>query len=472
MNSKYIYTLATSLACMMPAAVHATNGMNMEGFGPISTSMGGASMAYENGTAAMMNNPATLGLMEDGESSLNLAVGILAPDVQTDFGSMSVSSGGDQYIMPAVGWVKKAGQMAYGVGMFAQGGMGTEYAADTFMGAGTGQEARSEVGVGRLMAPFAYSVNSQLNIGGSIDYVWGGLDMMMPMAMGPFGTAGQPGTFSDFFGAQVLGEATVSGTFPTSQVTPGTGSGLAGNLGDAYNIMGYDTVAINFSNSSDFTQETSGSGYGAKIGFTYAVNPQLTIGGTYHTKTSMDDWTGDASMVMYDTDGPNPDNEIPGSITVKDFQWPATIGFGMAYTPDSNWLVVADIKVLKWSDVMKNFNLVFETGGETADITFYQDWEDQNVVSLGAAYKVDSDLTVRFGANLASNPVPDDFVHPLFPAIIENHYTAGLGYAISKTSNFDASMVYAPEVSQANSSTTMDISHSQLNWQLMYTKNF
>ena len=44
------------------ALVWATNGMNLEGYGPIATGMGGASMAYDNGTAAMMNNPATLQL--------------------------------------------------------------------------------------------------------------------------------------------------------------------------------------------------------------------------------------------------------------------------------------------------------------------------------------------------------------------------------------------------------------------------
>lgn len=458
MNSKYISTLATSLVCMMPAIVQATNGMNMEGFGPVSTSMGGASMAYDNGAAAMMNNPATLGLMQDGDSSLALAIGVLAPDVETEAGQASVSSTGDQYIMPALGWVKKKGQISYGVGMFSQGGMGTEYSANSFMAAGTGQKARSEVGVGRLMAPFAYSVNEQLNIGGSLDYVWGGLDMMLPMQIG----TGQAGTFSDFLtgfgGSQVLGEARVS-------------AGLAGQIGSAVGA-GYDSVAINFSNNSDFSQEASGSGYGAKIGYTYTVNPQLTIGGSYHTKTSMNDWTGDASMIMYDTDGSNPKNEVPGKITVKDFQWPATMSFGVAYRPDSKWLLVADLKVLKWSDVMKDFNLVFETGGETAEITFYQEWDDQNVVSLGGAYKVNSDLTLRFGANIASNPVPDDFVHPLFPAIIENHYTAGVGYAMSKVSHFDASMSYAPSVSQTNSSTGADFSHSQLNWQFMYTRHF
>ena len=44
----------------------ATNGMFLEGMGPESTGMGGAAQAVDNGTAAMVNNPATLGLMASG----------------------------------------------------------------------------------------------------------------------------------------------------------------------------------------------------------------------------------------------------------------------------------------------------------------------------------------------------------------------------------------------------------------------
>ena len=65
MNMK-LKTLAGMLAIAgfaAPGVSFATNGMNMEGYGPIATGMGGASMAYDNGAAAMVNNPATIGLM-------------------------------------------------------------------------------------------------------------------------------------------------------------------------------------------------------------------------------------------------------------------------------------------------------------------------------------------------------------------------------------------------------------------------
>ncbi|MDH5423711.1 MAG: outer membrane protein transport protein, partial [Gammaproteobacteria bacterium] len=165
---------SVAVAITAPMTVLATNGMNLEGYGPIATGMGGASMAYDNGTAGIMNNPATLGLMDEGTSRLDVALGQLAPDISNDGGPFGTAeSGGDSYFMPAVGYTKRDGQLTYGVGMFAQGGMGTEYEANTFMAAGTGEAVRSEVGVGRLVAPIAYNIDKNLTIGGSIDYVWG-----------------------------------------------------------------------------------------------------------------------------------------------------------------------------------------------------------------------------------------------------------------------------------------------------------
>lgn len=57
-NMLFVMTLMFSTT---PAL--ATNGMLMEGYGAISHAMGGASMAFDNGTGAMVNNPATLGLI-------------------------------------------------------------------------------------------------------------------------------------------------------------------------------------------------------------------------------------------------------------------------------------------------------------------------------------------------------------------------------------------------------------------------
>ena len=270
MSSGYKRTLiATSIASVLAApAVYATNGMNIEGYGPIAAGMGGASMAYENGAAATMNNPATLGLMTDGQSRLELAIGFLGPDVTATAGPMEAKSGGDAYYMPAVGWTKKVGKISYGVGMFAQGGMGTEYDASSFLAAGTGEAVRSEVGVGRLLAPIAYNVNDKLTIGGTIDFVWAGMDLKMAM------TGAQ---FLDFFPSS-FGGTQSAGTAGGTMVNAFGGAVMAGQI-DGLNPV--NTARFDFSNSNDFTGEATSTGYGGKNGFVVREG-NFTMGGTYN----------------------------------------------------------------------------------------------------------------------------------------------------------------------------------------------
>jgi len=99
--------LCAAILPLIPLTVGATNGMNMEGYGPIAAAMGGASMAYDNGSAAMMNNPATLGMMKEGDR-LDAFFGFLGPDVESEAGGMTAKSDGDAYYMPAVGFPAQA----------------------------------------------------------------------------------------------------------------------------------------------------------------------------------------------------------------------------------------------------------------------------------------------------------------------------------------------------------------------------
>lgn len=463
---------------------HATNGMNMEGYGPISTGMGGASYAYDNGTAAVMNNPTTIGLMADGESRLDVALGVLGPTVKAQAGAAVADSTGTAYYMPAVGYVKKSGNLAYGFGMFAQGGMGTEYGAASFMSAGSGLEARSEVGVGRVVVPLALDVSNDLKIGGSVDFVWASMDLRMAMG---------GAQFMDMLPATMNPFATQAG---------GTlGGGMVTALGAVMPMMnpgnplnwGY----FDFSNKDRFMGTARGTGYAGKIGLTYKVNPQLSIGAVYHSKTGLGDMTADGTSLSFNANidtgmaGGGAANgvyaamtiPVTGKISVVNFQWPETYGFGMAYQATDELMVAADYKRIGWANVMKNFQMAFTAdatqanpmaaafAGTTLDATMYQNWEDQDVFMIGFAYKATSDLTLRAGLQTSGNPVPDTYLNALFPAIVKDQYTLGVGYAFSKASSFDGSLTIVPEVS-ALSGSGVTSSMSQTNWQFMYTHRF
>lgn len=426
-------------------AALATNGMNLEGYGPISASMGGASFAYDNGNAAVMNNPATLGLMGQG-NRLDIAVGMLGPDVSMSVGpGPRANSGGDAYFMPAVGWTKKDGAFSYGVAMFAQGGMGTEWDSVAFTGAYSpdGNPMRSELGVGRLIAPLAYEVNPNLVIAGSLDFVWAMMDLKMALTPGQ-GLA---------CGAMVTNCASL----------PAPVVGLLGAL--AYG-------RLDFSDSSDYTGKAKATGFAGKLGFTYKASPTVTIGGTYHSKTSLGDMETSSNGASFTTDiSPT----TPGKITVVDFQWPETYGLGIAVQATPSLLVAADVKHIGWSNVMKNFHMTFSSpalGPVPIDMVMPQNWDDQTIFQLGVSYKATPALTLRAGASFSDNPIPDSTMNFLFPAIEKNHYTAGLGYAFSPDSEINFSMQYAPKVNQTNPAGPVTVSHSQTSWQLMYSKRF
>ncbi len=414
----------SGLATFLPITAHATNGMNLEGYGPLGMSMGGASMAYDSGLAAMMNNPATLGLTTQG-SQLALALHHLGPDVSVQG---VADSGGDSYFMPAVGWGRKEGKLTYGIGMFAQGGMGTEYGRATPFSMGTGQDVRSELGVGRLIFPVAYEVTPDLAVGASLDFVWAMLDLGM-----------------------VANQAQVQGM-----------SGMdigAGNL--AY---------IAFSDSNDFTGKAKGTGWAGKLGLTYKVSPVLTLGAAYHSKTALGDLktsSNGASMSIYNGAGVLQGTPNVGEMTVIDFQWPETYAAGLAWQATSKLMLAADVRRIKWADAMQSFRMSF---AGTA-FTMPQEWKNQNVYALGLQYRMNDKLGLRVGYNYGKNPVPDAWLHPLFPAIVERHYTAGFDYRTSAQGCVAVAASYAPEVS-ATTATGMVVTHSQFSAMVGYNHHF
>ncbi|MBI3393016.1 MAG: outer membrane protein transport protein [Nitrospirae bacterium] len=444
----------------------ATNGMNLEGYGPVATGVGGASMAYDNGTFGMMNNPATLGLGAQGDR-LDVALSFLGPNVTSKMSGMSdAKSSADLFIMPGIGYVKNIGMMAYGLGIYAQGGMGTEYAADSFMAAGSGDKARSELSVGRLVIPFVMEVDKKTKVAVSLEGVWAGLDLKMPMS----GTQ---------FMSMMPGQSQTSGTVSGTMIS-GFQSYMAAGM-----ITGLNWGRFDFSNSSDFTGEARGYGVAAKVGGVHKVNDQLTLGAAYHSKTALGDLESDNAKATFNVVMGGAATTIPvsGKIAVKNFEWPQTIGLGAAFQATKELLVVADYKWINWKNTMKNFAMTFTAdstqsnaaaagfAGSAVDATLFQNWKDQNVFMVGLGYKVSEPFTVRAGANIGNNPIPDTYLNALFPAIVKNHYTLGAGYAIDKSSGVDAALSYAPEV-KATAGSGVTNTHSQKSAQVMYSYRF
>ncbi|SHN56270.1 OmpP1/FadL family transporter [Desulfovibrio litoralis] len=385
----FLMLSAVTLSTFTAKQAFATNGMLFDGYGPISQAMGGASMAYDNGTAAMSNNPATLGLMPDG-NRVDIALGFLMPDVRYETPGKTYKSSSDLFLMPAIGYVRKDGDFAYGIGMYSLGGMGTDYLDDNL-------GMYSQVIVGKILVPFAYDVTDKFTIGATISLTQAQMDIVLK---------------------------------PRGPMMP----------------------KFDFKDGSDFSGATSDYGVSGKLGFTYKLHDRFTIGGAYHNKGGIGDLTGKGARV-------------------EGFDMPATANIGFAANITDDLMFTADYQKIFWSEVMQTITIT--QGNQKAELR--QDWRDQNVVSMGLAYTLPSlpELTLRAGVNLGDNPVNKNAT-PMFPAIIENHYTAGFGYKFNETHSVNASFSYAPKVRVNNDGMFRGTSttHEQTSSQIMYSINF
>lgn len=484
---RIVKALLRASIALMATWVWATDGMNLEGWGPVATSMGGASMAYDNGLAAVMNNPATLVYMKDGKAQFEFSIQKLGPSVETSVytpqGELIANSASDAFYMPSMSWAKRRGNLVYGAGLFAQGGMGCEYTADTWLGMDYGLTQRSEVSMGRLIFPVAYQLNDRLSLAGSLDLVWAGLDLQMALNEAQFTDMANPM-------AQTIGSAAGS-------IVQAFGALYEPFGGQGVNHLNY--AYFNFSNDNDFTGQTRGYGVAGKLGFVYHASDRLSVGGTIHSKTYLDDLDSNhATMTMavnMDTGiaqglaptGSYADMEIPltGHIAVRDFQWPWTLGLGAAYAASARTMIVLDIKHYQWSDVMDDFQMTFTVdelpqngmfAGMNLDASLYQRWDDQTVYAAGISHQATSTLEVRGGINITDNPIPNTYLNALFPAIIEDHITAGLGYQVGP-GIANMALVYSFEskaTNPGNGTTIPAVSstHKQLNWTVQYSLDF
>lgn len=225
-------------------------------------------------------------------------------------------------------------------------------------------------------------------------------------------------------------------------------------------VLQYGSLDINYAAPSFGIAQSTTKGVAQDFGFGYNIGAAyemdgLTVGASYKSAIDMV-YKGQISAATTDFNG------VLGTAVLSDnLEQPAEIGVGASYTMDGHTLAV-DYKQIQWADAKgyKDFK-----------------WEDQNVLILGYQYAQDN-WALRAGYNHASNPIkeqtaatPQAAVDNLFnllgfPAIVEDHYTVGGSYAISKMTSFDLAYVYAPETTENYTLagvgyTTIKTNHSQ-----------
>jgi len=162
----------------------------------------------------------------------------------------------------------------------------------------------------------------------------------------------------------------------------------------------------------------------------------------------------------------NQGGKVEYDAEMSDFTWPQEVEFGVAYVPVKGLTLAADVKWINWSATIDKPKLKLSNPPagfpELPDQEFDMGWDDQWVYAIGAEYVINAVHTVRCGFNYGNNPVPDDKLNPLFPAIPTTHLTLGYGANFGKWS-LDLAYEHAFEEEQKSTNPAMpiEIAHSQ-----------
>lgn len=458
MKYKFNSMRIAALACLAASAQmsQATEVFRLEGYGPISRSMGGTATAVNVGAAGMMSNPATLSLMAPG-SELQLGLDLITTDlsVKNQATGESISSGTHAnnrgpYLAPEVAYTRKDGALSLGVGAFAQGGLGTEYGSSSFLsraagGLDTGLDNSSRLLVLNLPFAASYQVNDKLAVGASLDAMWQGLNLNLLLGASQVGS--------------LIGSGRVNGS-----LLPVLG-GLPDMRGAHFSLTKNDPLGSG----------VESWGFGGRFGMTYKMTDNTLFGFDYAMESRMNDLEGRATLTAID--GIAGQIPLQGNITLRNFQMPAKLDFGLSHHIDTQWMVAVDVSQVFWSHAMKDINVGFVTdSGQTLDIQLPQNYQDQTILALGVAYQT-GNWTLRGGARLATQALRSETLLAVIPATPKKHISAGFTYAFSKENSLDLAYSHAFEESMANASlpNTADsilTTHSQNNVTIGYTHRF
>jgi long-chain fatty acid transport protein len=394
MKSGIIAALALAASC----AAHATDGYFSHGYGMTSKGMGGASFAVTGSAFGAASNPATMAFSGD---TLEVGVDLFSPWRRAERTGApgeaslngSAKSGSNDFAIPEMAYNRMFNpRMSYGITVYGNGGMNTDYPGGQLSSPGACGPATGP-GTGFNPSPGPYNLlcgNGRL-----------GVDLSQLIVAPSFAWKLAP---NHAFGIAPL---FAYQRFKAEGLQ--AFEGLSASPGSVTN-QGYD----------------DSTGWGVRVGYYGRITPQVAIGAAYTTKMSMGEF--DKYKGLFAESG--------------GFDIPSHYGVGLSFEPRDGLLVALDYERINYSDVKSVNNpssLILQCAAGAASLCLGGSngagfgWRDVDVWKLGAQYRVNDCLTLRAGYNYSENPIrPGDVtINILAPGVVRHHTTAG------STWNFD-----------------------------------
>lgn len=402
-NNKYLAG-AVALLIAIPGASMATNGYFSHGYGSKSKGLAGGGVALPQDAMAAATNPA--GMVWVGER-MDLGAALFSPHRNYTGGTPGGGAifpvmGGEHesdntlFLIPHFGWNTMLDEdSSFGVTVYGNGGMNTEYANDAY-GWGTPATTRGVFANGTA-----------------------GVDLSQ--------------LFVNLSYARKINESS----------SWGGGLILAAQAFKAYGLQSFQGFSTSPTNLSDNGHDMS-YGAGLKFGIQGEVADGLTLAGSYQTKikmTEFDDYKG-----LFAEDG---DFDIPATATIG-LAWNPVDRHTFTFDIQRIWYGSVESIANPVSNLLGTGCM----GGDVASCLGGSNgagfgWDDMTVYKLGWQYQPNDLWTVRLGYSRTNQPISsnDAVFNILAPAVMEDHFTFGLTRKIDKNHEINFAAMYAPRVS-------------------------
>jgi long-chain fatty acid transport protein len=425
MNRRHLTAAAVALCLAAPGASFATNGYFSHGYGTKSKGMAGSGAALPQDALASATNPA--GNVWVGDR-VDLGISFFSPNREYNAGTVNggeffplapgnYDSANELFLIPSFGWNTMIDEnSSFGIAVYGNGGMNTEWDdvpfPGTFNGGAAGGDDTAGVDLSQLFVNLNYSRKISDNAS------WGAGLILAAQAFEATGLAAFGGSVSD-------------------------------------------------GNPNDLTDNGHDISYGAgvKLGFQGDLAEWLTMGLSYQSRiwmTEFDDYSD-----LFAEDG---DFDIPAT---------ATIGFAVkpnenhVITFDIQHIWYGDVDSI--ANPMAN---LFSCGGDARYCLGGSkgagfEWNDMTVFKLGYQWQMSDSFTARVGYSYGEQPIDDSSVlfNILAPGVMEEHYTFGFTAIPSKGHELNFAAMYSPKNSLSGSNnplvpTSQDIELEMYQWEV------
>ncbi len=375
-------------ACVLPIAAFATDGYFSHGYGMKGKGMAGAGVSLAQDAFAGANNPAASAF---AGTRLDLGVDWFSPKrsaTRTGSGGgmldFKADSDSTNFFIPEFAYNSKySDQLYWGISVYGNGGMNTDYPGGQLNCAPLGAypvanglcgDGRLGVDLSQLMvAPtLAWKINPDHSIGIAPLFAYQRFEIK---------------------GVQLFGQL----------------SQAPGNVTN----QGYD----------------SSTGWGARFGYMGRLSPGVTLGAQYTTKMNMTKF--DKYKGLFAEDG--------------GFDIPAHAAVGMSFEAAKGWLLAVEWERIEYSDVKSIGNPSTNRAplGSSDGPGF--GWQNVDVWKIGVQWQQSPQLALRAGYNRSDNPIQarDVTFNILAPGVIKDHMTLGFTYALDKDSEITMAYMHA-----------------------------